>query len=125
MSDKRTVYLISSPQPELACIAAQLLFEKAGDRYDIRFDGHTCRDPQCCQSLERLGYFGYTYLEPSFVDEPAYDYVIDINCAMNHFNKHKSAYQKNVYWQIDSDQSATQQLQSHISYFTSRFNIHL
>lgn len=125
MSDKRTVYVISSPQPELACIAAQLLFEKAGDLYDIRFDGDTCSGPQCCEALEKLGYFGYTFVEPSYVDEPAYDYVIDINCAMYQLNKHKQAYQKCVYWQVDHDQEATEQLQRHISYFTSRFNITL
>ncbi|NAW91315.1 MULTISPECIES: hypothetical protein [unclassified Vibrio] len=123
MIDKRTVHLISFPNSDLACIAAQLLYIHAGSFYEITFEAIDGIDLPEQSHLEKLGYFGYTFIEPTQRLEPAYDYVIDINYAMYQHNRRREAYQKQVYWEIDCNQNATKALQHAVSYFTSRFNI--
>lgn len=125
MIDKRTVHLISFPNSDLACIAAQLLHIHAGSLYEITFEAIPDRDLPEQSNLERWGYFGYLFIDPTQRLEPAYDYVIDINYAMYQHNRRREAYQKQVYWEIDCNQNATKAIQNAVSYFTSRFNIDL
>lgn len=125
MIDKRTVHLISFPNSDLACIAAQLLHIHAGSVYEITFETIPDIDVPEQSHLEKWGYFGYLFIEPTQRLEPAYDYVIDINCAMYQHNRRREAYQKQVYWEIDCNQNATKAIQNAVSYFTSRFNIDL
>lgn len=124
MIDKRTVHLISFPNSDLACIAAQLLHIHAGSVYEITFEAIPDIDVPEQSHLEKWGYFGYLFIEPTQRLEPAYDYVIDINCAMYQHNRRREAYQKQVYWEIDCNQNATKAIQNAVS-FTSRFNIDL
>ncbi|ENM3751607.1 hypothetical protein [Vibrio paracholerae] len=125
MIDKRTVHLISFPNSDLACIAAQLLHIHAGSLYEITFEAINGIDCLGQGDLEKLGYFGYIFIDPTQKLEPAYDYVIDINYAMYQHNKRREAYQKQIYWEIDCNQDATKAIQHAVSYFTSRFNIDL
>ncbi|HDM8034383.1 TPA: hypothetical protein P0E06_001785 [Vibrio fluvialis clinical-1] len=125
MIDKRTVHLISFPNSDLACIAAQLLHMNAGSFYEITFEALNGIDCPEQGDLEKLGYFGYLFIDPTQKLEPAYDYVIDINYAMYQHNRRREAYQKQVYWEIDCNQNATKAIQNAVSYFTSRFNIDL
>lgn len=125
MIDKRTVHLISFPNSDLACIAAQLLHIHAGSVYEITFEAIPDIDVPEQSHLEKWGYFGYLFIEPTQRLEPAYDYVIDINCAMYQHNRRREAYQKQVYWEIDCNQNATKAIQNAVSFFTSRFNIDL
>ncbi|KJR30709.1 hypothetical protein BOO91_01890 [Vibrio navarrensis] len=125
MIDKRTVHLISFPNSDLACIAAQLLHIHAGSFYEITFEAVNGIDCPEQGDLEKLGYFGYLFIDPTQKLEPAYDYVIDINYAMYQHNRRREAYQKQVYWEIDCNQNATKAIQNAVSYFTSRFNIDL
>jgi len=118
--DKRTVHFISYPSSDLACIAAQILFERSGDRYHISYERLPSDE---YDTLDRFGYFGYLFLDASDVLEPAYDYVIDINYAMHRIGKRREAYQKNLYWEVSCNQNAIEELQNHISYFSSRCDV--
>ncbi|WP_413282392.1 hypothetical protein [Vibrio sp. MA40-2] len=120
--DKRTVHFISYPSSDLACIAAQLLFSRSSDRYHISYE-RLPTEEDCCDMLERFGYFGYLFLDASDDLEPAYDYVIDINYAMHRIGKHREAYQKNLYWEVSCNQNVTEELQYCISYFSSRCDV--
>ncbi|WP_086981157.1 hypothetical protein [Vibrio aphrogenes] len=121
--DKRTVHFISYPNSDLACLAAQLLFIRSNDRYVITYERLPTEDEALNHSLDRLGYFGYLFLDPCEAIEPGYDYVIDINYAMQRGGEYRSGYQKNLYWEVSCNQNAITELQNHINYFSSRCDV--
>lgn len=121
--DKRTVHFISYPSSDLALIAAQLLFARSRDRYEITFERLPSEGEESGYRVDSFGYFGYLFLEPSVEIEPAYDYVIDINFAMQRCNRRREAYQKNLYWEVSCNQNAIEDLHNHISYFSTRCDV--
>jgi hypothetical protein len=121
--DKRTVHFISYPSSDLALIAAQLLFCRSSDRYEITYEKLPSEDIESTDGLDNYGYFGYLFLDPSIEIEPAYDYVIDINYAMQRMGRRREAYQKNLYWEVSCNHNATQELHNQISYFSSRCDV--
>ncbi|MDK9792191.1 MULTISPECIES: hypothetical protein [unclassified Vibrio] len=120
--DKRTVHFISYPTSDLACIAAQLLFSRSSDRYHISYE-RLPNEEDCGDTLDCFGYFGYLFLDASDEIEPGYDYVIDINYAMHRVGRRREAYQKNLYWEVTCNQNAIEELQNHVSYFSSRCDV--